>query len=253
MAQRNVLKKIKGIQLTKPSDLVIKQFQELLERNELRPGDVLPSEVVLAKTFGIGRSHVRDAIKVLQFYGIFKPLQGVGTVVTNTGIDSISGIIRKMVRFEPRDYQELVAARALIEPFNAHHAAVNATEEELKKIQAILAKMDKNVKSNILDVELECSLHLEIAKAAHNRVLENTIYAILPGLMTLLNEMDLAQGGRNKNSNLEHHQLVDAIVRHDPAMAEDAMRRHMVNGGAHFTVHIANIASDTTSEHPAQA
>ncbi len=242
MSPNSVLKKLKGIQVAKPSEQVAKQFKELLDNNELRPGDVLPGEHELAKSFGIGRSHVREAIKLFQLYGIFKPVQGVGTVVTDSGVDSINEYVTKMVRFGQRDFKELVDARALIEPFNAYHAAQNATDDELRAIGAILAELDGKVGKDVFDVELECSFHLEIARAAHNRILENAIRAILPGLMALLNDMDMARGERYRNSNREHHLLFDALARRDPAAAEDAMRRHMVNGGAHFTIHISRIA-----------
>lgn len=244
MSPKNVLKKLKGIQVTKPSELVIQQFKELLESGELQPGDILPGEHELAKSFGIGRSHVRDAIKLFQLCGIFRPVQGVGTVVTGSGIGGINEFIAKMVQFGQRDFRELVDARALIEPFNAYHAAHNATEEELLTIGTILSELDRKVAKSVFDVELECSFHLEIARAAHNRVLENTIGAILPGLMTLLNEMDMSREERYRESNSEHHLLFDALTQRDPAAAEEAMRTHMVNGGAHFTVHISHISGD---------
>lgn len=242
MSPKNVLKKIKGIQLAKPSELVVKQFQDLLDRGELRPGDILPGEIELAKTFGIGRSHVREAIKIFQLYGLFRPVQGVGTVVNDLGVDGINEYIARVVRFGRRDFKELVDARALIEPFNAYHAALNATGDDLRNIEAVLDRLDKTIASSVFDVELECSFHLEIARAAHNRILENTIRAILPGLMTLLNDMDMAREERYRNSNDEHHLLFAALTRRDAAAAEEAMRAHMVNGGAHFTVHISGIA-----------
>lgn len=243
MSAKNVLKKIKGIQVTRLSELVIKQFQDLLSRNELRPGDILPGEIELAKSFGIGRSHVREAIKIFQLYGIFRPVQGVGTVVTDLGVDCINEYVTRIVRFGPRDFKELVDARALLEPFNAYHAALNATGEELRAIGAILGKIDKTIEAGVFDVELECSFHLEIARAAHNRILENTIRAILPGLMTLLNEMDMTREERYRDSNAEHRLIFDALERKDAAGAEDAMRTHMVNGGAHFTVRISEISA----------
>lgn len=241
MSPKNVLQKIKGIQLAKPSELVVKQFQDLLDRGELRPGDILPGEIELAKSFGIGRSHVREAIKIFQLYGIFRPVQGVGTVVNDLGVDSINEYVTRMVQFGRRDFKELVDARALIEPFNAYHAALNATEDDLRNIGSVLGRLDKTIASGVFDVELECAFHLEIARAAHNRILENTIRAILPGLMTLLNEMDMTREERYRDSNEEHRLLFAALTRRDAAAAEEAMRAHMINGGAHFTVHISGV------------
>ncbi len=239
MSSDAILKKIKNIEIAKASDLVVQQFKTLLEAKELRPGDILPGEIELAKRFGVGRSHVREAIKLLQLYGIFKPVQGVGTIITDTGLASINEHITRMVRFTPQDYRELVDARSLIEPFTAYHAALNATDDELQRISDVFTGLDAQVEKGIFDASLECGFHLEIARAAHNRVLENAIAAILPGLIALLEEMDLTRKERYRTSQNEHRELYNALMARDAQAAEKAMRMHMINGGAHFSVHIA--------------
>ena len=242
MPSSRVLHKIKGVQVVKPSDHVIRQFRSLIASGDLCPGDVLPSERELAVSFGIGRGYIREAIKTLELYGVFKSTPGVGTIVADLGVASINDFINNLVQFGVHDAVELIEVRTLIEPFTACRAALNATDGELAHIGAILETIDAEIIAGRTNLQLECDFHLEIARASHNRILCNTISAILPGLLQLLGELDLSRGGRIAESNKEHHLLYDALVKRNPAAAEKAMRHHMGNVGEHFASRIAEIA-----------
>lgn len=61
--------KIKAISLY---ENVIKQLMNLIEKNELKPGDKIPSERALAKILGISRGSLRETLRVLEVNGIIK-------------------------------------------------------------------------------------------------------------------------------------------------------------------------------------
>lgn len=247
MSMAKVLSKIQGVQIVKPSDHVIRQFRDLITSHELRPGDVLPSERELATSFGIGRGYIREAIKTLELYGVFRSVPGVGTIVADLGMQSINEFINNLLQFGVHDYVELVEVRSLIEPFNAARAAVNATREELEKIGEVFEKLNEGIGEEKLDLQLEVGFHLEIAKASHNRILANTISAILPGLLRLLDELDLARDGRFLTSHDEHTEVYEALLKRNPHAAERAMRQHMANAEAHFSVRIQEITREKRS------
>ncbi|MCC8117008.1 MAG: FCD domain-containing protein, partial [Planctomycetes bacterium] len=121
---------------------------------------------------------------------------------------------------------ELVEVRSIIEPFNAYRAAINATDEELETIGNILEQLTSEITNEHINVQLEVDFHLEIAKASHNRIFANTISAILPGMIRMLNELDLGLDGRYISSNEEHKQIYDALVKRNPHAAERAMSNH---------------------------
>lgn len=247
MPASKVLKKIKGVEIIKPSDHVVRQLRDLIARGELRPGDILPSERELANSFGIGRGYIREAIKTLELYGIFRSVPGVGTIVEDLGVQSINEFINNLVQFGMHDYIELVEVRSLIEPFNAYRAAVDATDEELERIGEVYHELDREIANEKLNLQLEVQFHMEIAKASHNRIFANTISAILPGLVKLLDELDLARDGRFLKSHEEHRELYDALIKRNPVAAERAMRRHMGNAGAHFSIRITEITEEKRS------
>ena len=248
MNSENLLSKIKGVNIVKPSDHVVQQFRTLISNGDLKPGDVLPSERELASSFGIGRGYIREAIKTLELYGIVKSVPGVGTIVGDLGVSCINEFLNNLVQFGVHDYVELVEVRKLIEPFTAQKAALNATDEELDNIKQILDAIDEEIANGRTNLQLECDFHLEIARASHNRILVNTISAILPGLLQLLDELDLARGNRIGQSNVEHHLVYEALARRDPKAAEKAMTLHMKNIRTHFSDRIPEIAQAKRSK-----
>lgn len=248
MPTDNLLNKIKGVQIIKPSDHVIQQFRNLITNNEIKPGDILPSERELANSFGIGRGYVREAIKTLELYGVFKSVPGVGTIVSDLGTNCINDFLNNLVQFSVHDYVELVEVRALIEPFTAFRAATNATDKELATIGKVFKDLSKVIAQNEVSLSLECDFHMEIAKASHNSILANTITAILPGLITLIDDLDMVQDGRHVKSHGEHVQLYEALKNRDPIGAERAMRHHMAQTGAHFSVRVSAIEEKRISQ-----
>lgn len=248
MTTDKLLGKIKSVQIIKPADHIIQQFRNLLQTNAIKPGDILPSERELAKSFGVGRGYVREAIKTLELYGVFKATPWVGTVVSDLGIQCINNFINNVVQFSIHDYIELIEVRGLIEPFTAFRAATNATDDELAAIGKIYTELSQFVSRDEVSRQLECDFHMEIAKASHNSLLANTISAILPGLLRLIDELDLTRGGRLAIAHEEHGKLYEALVARDPAAAEQAMRHHMERTGAHFSVRIDEIEVKRASQ-----
>ena len=244
MVPSQVLKKIKGVQIVKPSDHVISQFRGLITNAVLKPGDVLPSERELAESFGIGRGYIREAIKTLELYGVFKSVPGVGTIVEDLGIQSINEFINNLVNFGVHDYVELIEVRMVIEPFNAYRAALNATDDELAIIGEVTKELDETIRKGNVNLDLELKFHLELAKASHNRVFASTISAILPGLLKLLQEIDLSSYGRVDSSQLEHKELYEALAKRNPKAAERAMHVHMKNAYQHFNIRISEITEE---------
>jgi DNA-binding FadR family transcriptional regulator len=63
---------------------VMDQFKDLIASGQLRPHDKIPTESELAQMFGIGRSSVREAIKIFQYLGILEASPRKGTFVATT-------------------------------------------------------------------------------------------------------------------------------------------------------------------------
>lgn len=155
--------------------------QEVAERliqgitnEEYAVGDKLPIEPELMKIYGVGRSSIREAIKILSIKGVLSVQQGVGTFVTSKNIqESLEDQISNA------EFNEVYEVRALLDSKIAAKAAVNRSEKELETIKMYLDLRDRFAKDN---QALECyqadiNFHISIAEACGNTLLKE-IYRI---------------------------------------------------------------------------
>jgi len=128
----NMLKNFREIGVETPVDKIIKQIRKLITSGQLNPGDKLPSERKLAERLGVGRTHVRDAIAKLDFYGILKTMPQSGTVVAGIGMTALEGLITDVLKLEDSDFSDLVETRLLLETQAARTAAMRRTTDDIR-------------------------------------------------------------------------------------------------------------------------
>jgi len=86
-----LLNNFSQIVIETPVDQIIRQIKELITSGQLNPGDRLPPERKLCEKLGVGRTHLRDALKKLEFYGILKthPQSGTCLLYTSDAADDM--------------------------------------------------------------------------------------------------------------------------------------------------------------------
>jgi DNA-binding FadR family transcriptional regulator len=121
------------------------------------------------KAFGVGRSTIREAIKILVNSGLLRVQQGLGTFVE--GAEGIREPLPQ--RLKRADFKDLDEVRQLIEMKIAEKAAANRTEDDLKEIRHWLAARKKAAADDQLVecIEADIRFHTAIAVASKNEVL----------------------------------------------------------------------------------
>jgi GntR family transcriptional repressor for pyruvate dehydrogenase complex len=205
---------------------VLSHLHHLVEEGTLRPGDKLPSERRIAERFGVGRSSVRDAIRILEARGLVKARQGGGTVVQAFSADAlVSELAGTLVRKRAL-VQELMDVRSIIEPPLAARAAAHASPAQIELLEEILRRQRQKLLRGERAVDEDTAFHSQIARAAGNRVMLSVLDTLV-GLLTETRRRVLQDAERSRAS-LEGHRLVlRAIRRRDADGAEAAMRRHI--------------------------
>src|SRR5690554_2426408 len=120
---------------------LLERIKGALIRGELQPGDYLPSETELTQTLGIGKSSVREAIKMLQAIGIVEVRRGQGTIIRREPGDPIVdpmafGMI--LARGMTRDVLEF---RRMFEPAYTQQAMQAATAADHEQIRLTIDEM----------------------------------------------------------------------------------------------------------------
>ena len=96
-------------------DKMIASLMSLIERGVLKEGDILPPERDLAKQFKVGRNALREAIKVLEVYGLVERKTKVGTIIRRTTMDSVIKFAFAGLPASPKVFDEIQSFRLVLE------------------------------------------------------------------------------------------------------------------------------------------
>ena len=222
-----MLEHIQKITIEKPVDKIISQIRDQISSGEIRPGEKLPPERKLAEHFGVGRAHVRDAIRKLEFYGILKTLPQSGTVVSGTGVAALKGVISDYIKLDDHDFRSLVETRVLLEKEAACLAAKKRTERDIKELKDALEAYQSNVEKGLPAIEEDLNFHLKIAEAGKNKVLKALMMIITPDIVSSFNKFKVCNDGTIDKSLEEHRIILQHIIDKEPGLAADAMESHL--------------------------
>jgi len=157
------------IQKRSLAEEVAEQLRKAIANGKYKTGEQLPIEPELMKQFGVGRSSVREAIRILANSGLLRVQQGVGTFIeAPAGINE--PFHQRLKRAEAHDLDEV---RQLLEMKIAEKAAANRTEKDLEKIKAKLDKRTAMAHGGSMEdcIEADIEFHMSIAEAAGNPIL----------------------------------------------------------------------------------
>jgi GntR family transcriptional repressor for pyruvate dehydrogenase complex len=222
----DVLPALAAIGVVRPSELILRQLKELVSNGTLRPGDRLPAERELAAQFGVGRSHVRDALRRLEFYGVLRTHPQSGTVVAERGVEALSGVIRDVLEFDGEDIAALLETRVILEAQTARLAAMRASAEERRQIARAHDLFRTKAAAGDPALHEDLAFHLAIAGAARNTVLASLVHLVAPDIMRHHGENKTCNKPRLLEVVKEHQAICDAIVAREPDKAEIAMTEH---------------------------
>jgi GntR family transcriptional regulator, transcriptional repressor for pyruvate dehydrogenase complex len=149
-------------------EMVMDRIKTALINKELKPGDYLPSETELVNNMGVGKTSIREAIKMLQALGVVEVRQGHGTIIkSNTEHDTINPLVFQLITQQGSN-KDIFDLRAMFEPAYTIMAMRNATEEDINNIKITVENLENKVISGSADVEDDMNFHRAILKATHN-------------------------------------------------------------------------------------
>jgi len=187
----------------------------------LEPGAKLPNEFELGEKFGVGRSTVREAVKLLSSKGIVEVRRGSGTYVVTTAKGLSDPLNLRSVQDKNALALDLVNVRLLLEP---GMAALNASGEDIERIQRLCDRVESKIHSGDLYIEDDIAFHTCIAESSKNMVVEQLIPIIDTAVMMFVN---VTHKKLTEETILTHRMITEAIARHDPIGARSAMVMHL--------------------------
>ena len=208
------------------SDEIIEQIKNLILEGTLKPGDPLGSETKLASQMNVGRSTIREALKVLIHMGFIERRNKIAVVS-----DSVKSDLnpREMIaRFKKsRNLLEMVEVRKIIEPDIAAMAAARRGSDDLKLIEMDVEAMGRTLSDLDAFLDHDYHFHLHIAQASGNKILMEIIRGI-QDLLKKTQEHILRQSETIHPRSLEYHRKIfEAIRKEQPNQASQYMADHI--------------------------
>ena len=194
---------------------VAERLREQIFAHELAPGSWL-DEQSLALAFGISRTPMREAIKVLASEGLVTTRMNKGAYVTEV---------------ERRDLEQIFTVLSLLEGEAAKETALRATEAELTQLDDLHHRLEKAAADRDLEqfFEINVRFHEKIQEIAANPWM-NGVINDLRKVLKLQRRDSLSRSGRLLSSLVEHREILQAILKRDPLAAKEAMRKHLARG-----------------------
>jgi DNA-binding FadR family transcriptional regulator len=212
-----------GIQRGDLAAQVIERIGSLLAEGAYRVGDRLPPEGELCTMFGVGRSTIREAMRVLANRGVVNVRRGEGTFVS--ALAPRESFEERLGRAALADIYE---ARLFLELPLAELAAQRRSMRDVAGMRAWLKKRDSAARAG--DVarygEADFGFHLAVAKAAKNAALFGVYESFVQAVCPLFDRSITPEYLQTENDEL-HDALCDAIERGDVAETRRVVRAHL--------------------------
>lgn len=209
---------------TTPVDQVISKIKVLISSGILKPGDRLPAERKMAADFGYGRTHVREALHKLEFYGIIKTLPQSGSVINGLDITTLDGLISDVLNLQDYDFFSLVETRSLLEVYSARLCAERWTEKDMDALEKAHINYVKYSETPS-KVSYDFAFHRAIAEASHNPVIKAMLLVVIPDIMTVYERDRICAADTLAKD--DHERLLEAIKKRDGEMAASLMIQHL--------------------------
>lgn len=208
---------------------VADKIEELIISQTFPMGEKIPNETELSATLNVGRSTVREAIKILVAKNVLEIRRGAGTYVRRD-----AGMVSDPLGFRfasnPNKLAlDLCEIRTIVEPQLAAMAALHATSQDIEQLQSLCDEVAALISRKVNYGQKDIEFHTKIANCTGNLVVPKLVPIINTGIDTYVGITNFSLAGR---ATLEHQKIVDAIRRHSPEEAQAAMAEHLKSNRA---------------------
>lgn len=213
----------------KISQIVAAEIVRFVVEEQLHEGDRLPTESEMLDQFGVGRGSLREALRLLEAYGLISIRQGQngGPVLATLRAEDVARTLSFYFHLTGASYAELIEARLIIEPVMARLAAERQHPEHMAQLRATT---EREQAAPLDDPEyLTCAdeFHYMVSGMSGNRVLDLLGRALRTMFQERVQHGSLLPEESRRHNRKVHRQISDAILAGQGAKAERLMARHL--------------------------
>jgi GntR family transcriptional repressor for pyruvate dehydrogenase complex len=215
---------------------IIVQIENAIHEGRLKVGDRLPPERELAEIFQVSRASVREALRVLEAFGVLSARRGTGadsgSIVSAQNESPLSGLLRLYASLLQMPLIDLLDVREALEMLTARRAAERASPDDIERLRSIIQSMrDSREPEGFLTLDTE--FHVTLARASGNSVAPLIMSALRDAIarqmMAAFQALEESGGWTSERAWLirEHAHLLEAVESKDPDAAAEAFHHHV--------------------------
>ncbi len=216
------------------SQKIESQIREAIENKSFLPGDKLPGEIELAEKFGVSRTAIREALRMLAGRGLVEIRKGSGVYIAEPDVANIVDPFYMFLDMKCGEYSflHLIRTRLFMEPQIARMAAIHRSDDTAEHLMKLCQRMKKQIKQPQKNIPLDIEFHRCISKATDNPL----IPIIMDPILHLLNKFIASTYPFSEapEAALKFHQdIAKSILDKNPEDAYNAMRKHLTQAEEH--------------------
>lgn len=190
------------------------------------PGTRLPTERQLAERLGVGRSTLREAMRLLAFIGATTARQGSGTYISTVENGAADRLIGLALTVQRSRVHEVIEARRVLETEIVRLAAARYEPADQEALEEVMQRMRDAVADPQSASRHDLQYHMLLARASHNSVLVHFSNG-MRGLLDIWMKRAVNREPVVQEIVEEHQSILDAVLNHDPDLAASAMANHL--------------------------
>jgi len=227
---------LKPVERQRVADEIVEQLRSLILTGQYRPGAKLPPERELARTLGVNRASLREALKKLEHMGLVRIRQGDGTRVENfmetAGLELVTHLVPLARSAYPEIIRDALDFRRLVAREVARLAAGRVEPDDLERLEVIAHRAAAPGLGPAEVFAHDFDFYIALTAVARNRViglLVNTVREAIKSYTGILMHVIVDPAFVRAH----HERLLAALERRDVEAAVAAVDDYMVRGSEH--------------------
>jgi GntR family transcriptional repressor for pyruvate dehydrogenase complex len=209
------------------------QIRDLIYSGVFRTGEKLPSERELAIQFHVGRTALREALRVLENEDLILIRQGSngGSFISRPKIHKATKSAADLFHLGELDLQDITEARIPLELAVLEFAIDRMTQEDFDHLERMNISTDEYLKRGDTPVSDITNFHVYLAKSTKNPVFEMLVGSMVNLVFKILGKIENRDGQRTTLDRhlFQHRQVLERLKEGDLEKAKEAMKEHLLS------------------------
>jgi DNA-binding FadR family transcriptional regulator len=214
-------------------DSIVANIRGLIASHGLGVGDSLPTERELCQRFGSSRNTVREAMRILQAYGMVEVRPKVGATITDNRMARAFELFSfDFPHISRETFADVQGFRVLLEVASADQLLERASESDVAELRAINAGL-LTARSIPEAAEVDFRMHLRLVSILDNRAILDVYGMMKPVILRIMANRKTRRTFETTTYS-EHEGVIDALAARDRIAYQYRLQSHLEFGFAHF-------------------